>query len=258
MRRRSSRALVIAGVASLAIGSGIGCQLIGGFQDFSGTGAPDGGGGAACAPPQVDGGPAMVSQVLTSGCVWIDATEVTVSEYQAFLAKAPTGQPTGCEAKDGGFDPDPACLGDAGAPAGGLPVVCVDWCDAQRYCASAGKRLCRGEPLQPATSEWRAACSDEGSRTYPYGNSPTDQTCNTSGHAAAVGSYTGCKAACGALDLTGNVKEWVDECPNGSTCLIRGGGAGDSDPTCDLQMGVPRLTVDALLGFRCCADPRAP
>lgn len=251
--------MIAAAVASLAAGAGAGCQLVGGFEEFTGAdaGAPDGGGGGdtACTPPSVDAGPKMVSQALPNGCVWIDSTEVTVADYKAFLANMPANLPTGCEAKDGGFDPDPTCLGDAGLPPDDFPITCVDWCDAQRYCASVGKRLCKGEPSQPATSEWLAACSDDGSRTYPYGNSPNDQTCNVSGNAAAVASYSGCKAACGAFDLTGNVKEWVDECPNSTTCLIRGGGAGDSDPTCDLQTAAGRLTANALLGFRCCADP---
>ncbi len=57
------------------------------------------------------------------------------------------------------------------------PLGCVDYCDAEAYCAWAGKRLCGlmgGGPLEQGSdlleTEWYFACSNGGSTDWPYGN----------------------------------------------------------------------------------------
>ena len=59
------------------------------------------------------------------------------------------------------------------------PQVCVEWCDAQAYCLAVGKRLCGkigGGPNaladydDPTRSAWLNACSNEGTKDYPYGD----------------------------------------------------------------------------------------
>ena len=94
----------------------------------------------ACA---VKGGP-MVRIVSAIGSAYcIDSTEVTQSQYSAFL----TGT------RESVSDPPPECRSNtdlvpcAGAgyePAtrGNYPVTCIDWCDAWSFCHWAGKRLC--------------------------------------------------------------------------------------------------------------------
>jgi hypothetical protein len=69
-----------------------------------------------------------------TACYWIDTTEVTVAEYQAFLdavGATPPSSTSPCDWNES-YEPDSTCSPQAGAPDGLLPVVCVDWCDARR------------------------------------------------------------------------------------------------------------------------------
>src|SRR6185437_5545544 len=106
---------------------------------------------------------------------------------------------------------------------GSDPVVCVDWCDAQAYCAWAGKRLCGAIGGGPATtygdpneSQWYNACSNGGTTSFPYGNDYVAGDCNGGATVAAVGTTPGCQGLTspyfGIFDMSGNVKEWEDHC----------------------------------------------
>lgn len=132
---------------------------------------------------------------------------------------------------------------------GGLPMACVDWCDAAAYCESAGKRLCTsGEagagPLADVDAdEWYAACSGGGSRTYSYGD-VEDPHCDPAAGAECEGAYAGLWGMSGSGQLTAT-------CGAGVTgrCTIRGG-ACSAASTID-----SRASFGSHLGFRCCADP---
>jgi formylglycine-generating enzyme required for sulfatase activity len=166
-------------------------------------------------------------------CVWIDRTEVTVENYQEWLAflggRAPDWAALGgegqCTWKQGGPS-NPA--GDAsdecrrgieaqterheeGAFEPKKPIRCVDWCDARAYCAWAGKRLCfgvnnsgvllpRGKP-----PEWDRACSVGSTREYPYGTAYDHAACNVDQ------THEGCVAANGGNTLCGPTA--VDQLP---------------------------------------------
>jgi formylglycine-generating enzyme required for sulfatase activity len=134
---------------------------------------------------------------------WIDRTEVTKDQYQQCVAE---GQ---CAA--------PGCSGTGG---GGHPVVCVWWGDARDYCAWAGRRL-------PTEAEWEKAARGTDGRKYPWGNEVPDvrrlNFCDYNcvydwkdnavndgyADAAPVGSYAAGASPYGALDMAGNVGEWV-------------------------------------------------
>jgi formylglycine-generating enzyme required for sulfatase activity len=127
---------------------------------------------------------------------WIDHHEVTNTQYRQ-CAEAGTCQapPEACDY--GGFDQ---------AHRADHPVLCVDWYGAAAYCEWAGARL-------PTEAEWEYAARGTDNFTYPWGNSPPDNTLlNYAGNVedtTPVGSYPSGASWCGARDLAGNVWEWV-------------------------------------------------
>jgi hypothetical protein len=110
---------------------------------------------------------------------YIDKYELTVSRYAKFL------QSTGnVRAPDYWQEANLDSAGD-------LPVIGVDWHDADAYCRWAGKRL-------PTEAEWEKAARGTDGRTYPWGNEePTAARANFlkssaspyKGGLAAVASY---------------------------------------------------------------------
>jgi formylglycine-generating enzyme required for sulfatase activity len=174
----------------------------------------------------------------------IDRTEVTRGEYAAC---AEAGR---CKPSDDKSD------GDAK-----LPVTGVDWNEAQAYCKFAGGRL-------PTEAEWEKAARGTDGREYPWGNDIDCARANwgnfegegpcagkNPGHPVTVGQYPTGASPYGALDMGGNVWEWVadkyDQDPGRR--VVRGGSC------CSFFVG-PRAANrnawapdhrDGDLGFRC-------
>jgi formylglycine-generating enzyme required for sulfatase activity len=262
-------------------GSNTGGGATGGTSGASGAaGTPAGGAAGSGATdagfqcPTGKKGPKLVN----AGIFCIDATEVSNENYDAFL-KDSSNLPTPPAACTGDtHDPytDGSCPTFALSTEPKLPVVCVDWCDAQAYCAWAGKRLCGsletgfGTPLasknDATVSEWYAACVGNPAQPdkYFYGGGDTGQCVGANiGSVKHVGETTACQSFWlkGLFDMSGNVAEWEDGCDNvtgsSANCLVRGGSfnSASADLACDASQEAQRGSYAADRGFRCCWDP---
>ena len=221
----------------------------------------------------------MVMIPTPEGNYCIDQTEVTQSQYAAFLATKPATKDHSvawCQTANQGYEPkiqddtgQGSCL--VGAvdveKKGEWPMVCVDWCDAYAYCAWAGKRLCgsrQGAGLALKTEpssldgQWEYACTNGGTSTFSTGQQPDGQTCAPGGD-SPVSSHQECRGAkapfSGIYSLTGGVSEWEDSCndePVARDCSVRTGSptkeCTDRGEYSAANSGIPGL------GFRCCAD----
>jgi formylglycine-generating enzyme required for sulfatase activity len=187
---------------------------------------------------------------VTLDSYWIDRTEVTNDQYRKCLTAGACAQP--------GY------WGDGNYNGGSQPVVGVDWNDAVAYCTWAGARL-------PTEAEWEKAARGMDGRRYPWGNEEPD--CNRAnfygcaGKPVAVGSYASGASPYGALDMAGNVWEWVNDWygsydassqqnpqgpASGDARVLRGGSWGNlSDVVRSAtRRGFPVNRISGI-GFRC-------
>lgn len=126
----------------------------------------------------------------------IDATEVTYGAWQDCVA---AGACAGLPAIDGGGN---AC----NFPNPELPATCLDWAQAVGFCTWRGGVL-------PTEAQWEKAARSNDGRVYPWGDdAPTCTLVNSNlcgDGSLPVGSKPAGASPYGALDMSGNVFEWV-------------------------------------------------
>jgi formylglycine-generating enzyme required for sulfatase activity len=161
---------------------------------------------------------------------WIDKTEVTNAMFTAFLNEQGNQVEEGVswlepgaghrgivyghiEENDGVFRPQTGYED--------YPVIEVSWYGAAAYCSWVGGRL-------PTEAEWEYAARGPQARAYPWGNTFDGERANYCDAScsydwrdadfddefaqwAPVGTYPGGASWCGALDMAGNVWEWVND-----------------------------------------------
>jgi formylglycine-generating enzyme required for sulfatase activity len=235
----------------------------------------------------------QVTLTLNSVTFSIDATEVTLGQWNAWTKTNPSRLPS-TDSRCGwsstrSWELNPICVGSAAYYKGNdedhHPVTCVTWCDAYQYCSGIGKRLCgdlSGENLVPSLLEragrdaWYTACSSGGVNIYPY--APVNYQiglCTDEWYwenltlpktTTPVGSRSECTTnpvnGLGIYDLSGNVREWIDACESGGadvSCYSQGGSFVSNDfygpiyLACDSAEPDRRDTISNQHGIRCCS-----
>jgi len=144
---------------------------------------------------------------VTLDSFWIDKYEVTNAQYRKCV--------------EDGDCLEPGCWGNSDFNAADQPAVCVNWIDAQGYCDWVGAQL-------PTEAEWEYAARGPQRNTYPWGDTFDgeqlnfcDDSCSeehknpewNDGYelTAPVGSFEAGTSWLGALDMAGNVFEWVND-----------------------------------------------
>ncbi len=213
----------------------------------------------------------------------IELTEVTYGQYIAFLNWLGDDVfSAGCDGQlcaqtqgenensyirfqDGIYSVDPQVTN--------LPASGVTWYGANAYCRAIGRRL-------PTEAEWELAARGNDGRIYPWGNDWIESLAKTSipegaPGALPVGSFPAGSSAFGAVDMAGNVAEWVSDWyspsyyaspaasgidPAGPTAgdqkVVRGG-SWDAKPFFARSVhrqSFPPAEGAAWIGFRCAAD----
>lgn len=270
------------------------CQIVGGYESFEhGDGAPPHPCDAIKAPKTDEKrlGTLLLSKQSDGSCYWVDKTEVTVAQYRRFIAEHTDPVDWGsdqCAWKTALSNPEqdstdtcrPTIVGEDDPFGDTKPIRCIDWCDANAFCHWAGKDLCGGNTnggmVGPTgvIPQWDYACSKNGEQ-YPYGAKTIAGACNvglsdaecyslvhqTHCAATSVGSFPRCMSPSGAVDMIGNVSEWVLSCGFGDAgqavdCQYRGGSFDGmlEGETCYMVRHQRRDTRDRRVGVRCCAD----
>jgi len=233
-----------------------------------------------------DGGDSIPLHQVTIDQFWIERTEVSLTQYVAFLNSQGAGSHSnGCfgelciitqsENQFSNILFDGANYTVAPVFAN-LPAPGVSWWGAQAYCQAIGRRL-------PTEAEWERAARGANNFLYPWGDQwvsdgrarvriPNQE--GTEG-AGEVGSQPSNLSGFGALDMAGNVAEWVSDYyeatyysqttvnnlnpqgPSFGTDRVLRGGSWDTPPffaRAVHRQNQPPNSTFLWMGFRCASD----
>jgi formylglycine-generating enzyme required for sulfatase activity len=195
---------------------------------------------------------------------YMDRYEVTTARYAKFFKDTGSVNPP-----DAWEEVDPNRGGE-------LPVIGVNWHDAEAYCKWAGRRL-------PSEAEWEKSARGTDGRLYPWGDSsPLPDQANFQnaspkaydGGLTAVSKHVAGTSPFGIQDLAGNAAEWVSDWysegfdgsnllnpkgpASGEGKVIRGGGRFDPPErimSTRRYFAMPENRAEDI-GFRCASDLR--
>ncbi len=193
---------------------------------------------------------------------WIDQTEVTYGMYQHCIEEGICEYETHSIFSAYGYD-EPSNFDN-------YPVsYLIDWYEAKTYCEWVDRRL-------PTDAEWEKAARGTDERVYPWGNTfdgiivnYCDVNCPKFGvnaefndgyvYTSPVGSYPAGASPYGALDMVGNVWEWVSDGYSETQApieVLRGGSYRDNDKYLDILRKQTYMadTSSEDIGFRCAMD----
>ncbi|MDY7041541.1 MAG: formylglycine-generating enzyme family protein [Chloroflexota bacterium] len=204
---------------------------------------------------------AQPAHAVTLDSFWIDQNEVTNGQYRLCVEAGSCDPParSSSSTRESYYDNED-CVD--------YPVIYVSWFQAVSYCEWAGGRL-------PTEAEWEYAARGPGSSVYPWGDDlPNDALLNYVNYVhdvhdtTEVSSYPSGASWCGALDMAGNVWEWVEDWygdypasrqvnpigpSSGGLRVIRGGSWGST--LCFVRSAVrfrnPPDATNFNVGFRC-------
>jgi formylglycine-generating enzyme required for sulfatase activity len=215
--------------------------------------------------------------VVTLSAFWIDRTEVSSAAYRDCVIHGPC-------------DGAPLTLGDTRYVVPTWPVVNVSYHDAETYCRWRGGRL-------PSEAEWEKAARGEDGRPWPWGRFDRDRGANlgtitsmfenppgeggdfapdpADGYSelAPVDALPFGASPYGAIDMAGNVTEWVADAlpdnydpadaldPRGKGRATEGFRGGDFfEPRFVARTYLRRFALPGersiTRGFRCAQDER--
>ncbi|NCC34660.1 MAG: hypothetical protein EOM24_21995, partial [Chloroflexia bacterium] len=159
---------------------------------------------------------------------WIARSPITVAQYAQFIAEGYSDEaerwwtPEGWSWKQRNKHQQPWLWDNEKYNGANQPVIGVSWYEATAFCAWLSERLADVLPAGyglrlPTEAAWEAAAAYDAQRqrrAYPWGDTaPTPEQavydvwqCNAP---APVGLCPAGAAACGALDMVGNVWEWA-------------------------------------------------
>jgi eukaryotic-like serine/threonine-protein kinase len=233
----------------------------------------------ACNPAAAGECPSSMVRVAGATSFCIDKTEVTLAAYRACVVAsgctALASAPSGNGLKDAQIVKlGPLCNGPHDDRLQ-HPVNCVDWTQAKTYCEWAHARL-------PTEAEWEFAARGPDSLRYPWGTeAPGPKRVNACGSECAamfkrtlgsvfqpmyaesdgwestapVGQFQDGASPSGALDMAGNVGEWVDTWNEKKDKRVFRGGGWDLTKVDKLSTtrrdAAPPDVRSVIVGFRC-------